>query len=200
MSDFMNKIITIGRQFGSGGHEAGEKIAQKLGYAFYDKNLITLAAEKGGMNHAVLSEADEKAANPWLYASMGQTGFNMNVPANDTLFTLQSQIIRDIAKTENAVIVGRCSDYILKDAPVELLNVYIYAPTASRAERIMKRMDVTEQQALQLIKRHDKQRKCYYDFYTDRKWASHTNYHITLNSEKFGIDGIVDIITSYMEK
>ena len=183
----MNKIITIGRQFGSGGHEAGEKLAEKLGFAFYDKNLITLAAEKGGLNHAVLSEADEKAASPWLYASMGQTGFNVNVPANDTLFLLQSQIIKDIAKTENAVIVGRCSD------------VYIYAPTAARTERIMKRMDVTEQQALQLIKRHDKQRKCYYDFYTDRKWSAHTNYHLTLNSEKFGIDGIVNIIAAAMD-
>ncbi|MDE6710701.1 MAG: cytidylate kinase-like family protein, partial [Oscillospiraceae bacterium] len=78
--------------------------------------------------------------------------------------------------------------------------VYIYAPTEARVKRIMSRMDVTEQQALQLIKRHDKQRKCYYDFYTDRKWSSHTNYHITLNSEKFGIDGVVDIIASYMEK
>lgn len=192
----MNKIITIGRQFGSGGHEVGEKLAERLGFAFYDKNLITLAAEKGGLNHAVLSEADEKAASPWLYASMGQTGFNVTVPANDTLFVLQSQIIKDIAKTENAVIVGRCSDYILKDEPVDLLNVYIYAPTAARAERIMKRANVTEQQALQLIKRHDKQRKCYYDFYTDRKWSAHTNYHLTLNSEKFGIDGIVSIISS----
>ena len=197
MSDFMNKIITIGRQFGSGGHEAGEKIAQKLGYAFYDKNLITLAAEKGGMNHAVLSEADEKAANPWLYASMGQTGFNVNVPANDTLFTLQSQIIRDIAKTENAVIVGRCSDYVLKDEEVDLLNVFIYAPTEARIKRVLERENVTtEQQALQMMKRHDKQRKLYYDFYTDRKWAAHENYHLTLNSDKFGIEGTAAIIAA----
>ena len=128
----MKKIITIGRQFGSGGREIGEKLAQKLNYTFYDKNLIILAAEKGGMSHETLGAADEKAANPWLYAAMSQTGqtnINTNISTNDTLFSLQSQIIKDIAKTENAVIVGRCSDYILRNEDVELLNVFIYAPT-----------------------------------------------------------------------
>lgn len=193
----MNKIITIGRQFGSGGREIGEKLAEKLGFAFYDKNLIEMAAEKGGMSQSALNEADEKAANPWLYAAMsqtGQAGFRVNISTNDTLFALQSRIIRDIAKSENAVIVGRCSDYILRDENVDLLNVYIYAPTEARVKRVTERMNVTEQQALQIMKRNDKQRKCYYDFYTDRKWAAHENYHLTLNSEKFGVEGAVEII------
>ena len=193
----MNKIITIGRQFGSGGREIGEKLAEKLGFAFYDKNLIEMAAEKGGMSQSSLNEADEKAANPWLYAAMsqtGQAGFGVNISTNDTLFALQSRIIRDIAKSENAVIVGRCSDYILRDENVDLLNVYIYAPTEARVKRVTERMNVTEQQALQIMKRNDKQRKCYYDFYTDRKWAAHENYHLTLNSEKFGVEGAVEII------
>lgn len=196
---FMNKIITIGRQFGSGGREVGEKLAEKLGFAFYDKNLIAIAAEKSGMSCDALNDADEKAANPWLYAAMSQTGqtsFGVNISANDTLFALQSRIIKDIAKSENAVIVGRCSDYILKDEDIELLNVYIYAPREARVKRVMERMNVTEQQAFQLMKRNDKQRKCYYDFYTDRKWSAHENYHMTLNSEKFGIDGTVDIIAN----
>lgn len=198
--DFMNTIITIGRQFGSGGREVGEKLAEKLGYAFYDNHLIAMAAEKSGMSHAALTDADEKAANPWLYAAMSQTGqtsFGLNISTNDALFTVQAQIIRDIAKSENAVIVGRCSDYILKDEEVKLLNVYIYAPTEARIKRVLERENVsTEQQALQMMKRHDKQRKLYYDFYTDRKWAAHENYHLTLNSDRFGIDGTADIIAA----
>lgn len=202
--DFMNTIITIGRQFGSGGREVGEKLAEKLGYAFYDNHLIAMAAEKSGMSHAALTDADEKAANPWLYAAMSQTGqtsFGLNISTNDALFTVQAQIIRDIAKSENAVIVGRCSDYILKDEDIELLNVYIYAPTKARIKRVLERENVsTEQQALQMMKRHDKQRKLYYDFYTDRKWAAHENYHLTLNSDKFGIEGTADIIAAAVPK
>lgn len=199
----MNTIITIGRQFGSGGHVVGEKLAEKLGFAYYDKKLIAMAAEKSGMSSSALTEADEKAANPWLYAAMSQTGqasFNMNISTNDTLFALQSRIIKDIAKTENAVIVGRCSDYILKDEPVKLLNVYIYAPKDARVKRVMERDGVTEQQALQLMKRNDKQRRFYYEFYTDRKWSAHENYHLTINSEVFGIDGTADIIAAALKK
>lgn len=196
----MNKIITIGRQFGSGGREVGEKLAEKLGYAFYDNKLIAMAAEKSGMSHAALSDADEKAANPWLYAAMSQTGqtsFGLNISTNDALYTIQAQIIREIAKSENAVIVGRCSDYVLKDEEVDLLNIFIYAPTEARIKRVLERENVsTEQQALQMMKRHDKQRKLYYDFYTDRKWAAHENYHLTLNSDKFGIEGTANIIAS----
>ncbi len=195
----MGKIITIGRQFGSGGHEIGEKLAKELNYAFYDRNLIVLAAEKCGISQGVLSEADEKAVNPWLYAAMSQTGqlnFDNTVSVNDTLFHLQSDIIRNIAKTEDAVIVGRCSDFILKNENADLLTVFIYAPMHERVKRIMKYNSISETQAAQLIKSTDKRRKSYYDFYTDSKWSSHSNYHITLNSEKFGIDGCAQIIVN----
>ena len=198
----MKKIITIGRQFGSGGREIGEQLAKKLNFTFYDRNLIILAAEKGGMSHEALNSADEKATNPWLYAAMSQTGqtsFNSNISTNDTLFTLQSGIIKEIAKTENAVIVGRCSDYILRNENVELLNVFIYAPTEARVKRIMERMEVTEQQALQFIKKKDKERKCYYDFYTDKKWASHSSYDLNIDSNRFGIEKAVEIIAKAIE-
>ena len=150
------------------------------------------------MSRAVLTEADEKAASPWLYAAVGQSGQTNFMPTNDTLFAVQSQIILDIAKTENAVIVGRCADYILRDENVDLLNVYLYASEAARIKRVSERLGITEQQALQKMKRHDKQRKLYYDFYTDRKWASHVNYHLTLDSEKFGDEGTADIIAAAM--
>lgn len=191
------KVITIGRQFGSGGHIVGEKLAEKLGCAYYDRKLIELAAEKSGMSHSVLCEADEKAANPWLYAAMSQSGqanFGVNLCTNDALFNIQSEIIKNIADTENAVIVGRCSDYILRNRDVDLTNVFIYAPMEARIKRTMERDGLTEAEAAAKIKRHDKQRRLYYDFYTDRKWSSHVNYDITVNSETFGIDGTVELI------
>lgn len=193
------KVITIGRQFGSGGHLIGEKVAEKLGFAYYDRKLIELAAEKGGMSHSIASSADEKAANPWLYAAMsqsGQTNFGVNLSTNDALFNVQSELIRNIADSENAVIIGRCSDYILKDRDVNLTNIFIYAPIEARIKRTMEHDSLSEAEALSKIKRHDKQRKLYYDFYTDRKWSSHVNYDLTINSEVFGIDGSVDIICS----
>ncbi len=191
------KVVAIGRQYGSGGHIIGELLSERLGCTYYDKNLIDIAAQKSGMNPGVLSEADEKAANPWLYATMvhaGQAGVNNVLSANDTLFYTQSEIISNIAQTQNAVIIGRCADYILKDEKVDLVSVFIYAPMEARIKRTMERDRLNKQQAVALIKRIDKQRKCYYEFYTDRKWSSHSNYDITLNSETFGINGCTDII------
>lgn len=195
------KIITIGRQFGSGGHLIGEKVAEKLGYAYYDRKLLDLAAEKSGMSHSVVKEADEKAANPWYYAAMSQSGAAMgiNLCTNDAIFNAQSEIIKDIANTEDAVIVGRCSDYILRNHDCELLSVFIYAPLEARIKRTMERDKISESEAASKIKRHDKQRKLYYDFYTDKKWSAHESYNLTLNSEVFGIDGAADIICAALK-
>lgn len=195
------KIITIGRQFGSGGHIIGEKLAEKLGFAYYDRKLLDLAAEKSGMSHSVVKDADEKAANPWYYAAMSQSGAAMgiNLCTNDAIFNVQSEIIKEIAKTEDAVIVGRCSDYILRNADCELLSVFIYAPLEARIKRTMERDKISESEAVAKIKRHDKQRKLYYDFYTDKKWSAHESYNLTLNSEIFGLDGTADIICAALK-
>lgn len=192
-----NTVITIGRQYGSGGHLIGEILAKKLGYAYYDKQLIELAVEKSGISTGIAEGADEKATNPWLYAAMSQTGqtnFNVAFSANDALFAAQSEVIHEIGKKENAVIVGRCSDYILKNDDVNLFTVYVYAPLEARVRRTMERDKVDADKAAALIKRNDKQRKCYYDFYTDRKWAAHINYDITINSERFGLEKSAEII------
>ena len=197
-----NTVIAIGRQYGSGGHLIGEILAKKLDYAYYDKKLIELAVEKSGMSSGAAADADEKATKPWLYAAMSQTGqtnFNNTFSINDMLFSAQSDIIRNIALTENAVIVGRCSDYILKNEDVNLLTVFIYAPIETRIKRTMERDKVDKDKALQIIKKNDKQRKCYYEFYTDRKWSSHSNYDITINSEKFGLDKSADLIISALK-
>jgi len=193
------KIITIGRQFGSGGHLIGEKLAEKLGFSYYDRKLLDLAAEKSGMSHNAVRDADEKAASPWYYAAMVQSGAPSGMLCtNDTIFNIESDIIKEIARTEDAVIVGRCSDYILRNADCELLSVFIYAPLEARIKRTMERDKISESEAAAKIKRHDKQRRLYYDFYTDKKWSSHASYNITLDSERFGIDKSADIIISAM--
>lgn len=193
------KIITIGRQFGSGGHLIGEKLAEKLGFSYYDRKLLDLAAEKSGMSHNAVRDADEKAASPWYYAAMVQSGAPSGMLCtNDTIFNIESDIIKEIARTEDAVIVGRCSDYILRNADCELLSVFIYAPLEARIKRTMERDKRSESEAAAKIKRHDKQRRLYYDFYTDKKWSSHASYNITLDSERFGIDKSADIIISAM--
>lgn len=193
------KIITIGRQFGSGGHLIGEKLAEKLGFSYYDRKLLDLAAEKSGMSHNAVRDADEKAASPWYYAAMVQSGAPSGMLCtNDTIFNIESDIIKEIARTEDAVIVGRCSDYILRNADCELLSVFIYAPLEARIKRTMERDKISESEAAAKIKRHDKQRRLYYDFYTDKKWASHSSYNINLDSERFGIDKSVDIIIAAM--
>lgn len=193
------KIITIGRQFGSGGHLIGEKLAEKLGFSYYDRKLLDLAAEKSGMSHNAVRDADEKAASPWYYAAMVQSGAPSGMLCtNDTIFNIESDIIKEIARTEDAVIVGRCSDYILRNADCELLSVFIYAPLEARIKRTMELDKISESEAAAKIKRHDKQRRLYYDFYTDKKWSSHASYNITLDSERFGIDKSADIIISAM--
>ncbi len=190
-------IITISREFGSAGHIIGQKLSEKLSYNYYNQNLISLAAEKSGYSENILGEADEKAANPWLYAAMSQTNqtsFGKIVCTNDALFSAQSEIIKGIASKENAVIVGRCADYILKTEDVNLTNVFIYAPMKDRIKRTMERENIDENKAVSLIKKSDKQRKMFHDFYTDEKWGERGSYDIMINSGKFSIDEIVEMI------
>ena len=155
-----NTIITIGRQFGSGGHEIGKLAAQKLGIECYDSRLIQLASEKSciGMEH--LKPVDEKRANPWLYTvpsdySNEMTGFGL--PMNDMLFNVQSQIIRQLADKESCIIVGRCADSVLESYP-NVISVFIRANHPERVKRIMERQNISAKEAETLIKKMDKDR------------------------------------------
>ncbi len=195
-------IISISRQFGSAGHIIGEKLSKKLGYTYYNQNLISLAAEKSDITENVLNEADEKAANPWFYAAMSQTNqnaFGQSLSTNDALFVAQSEIIKNIAKTENAVIVGRCSGSILMDEDVNLINIFIYAPMEDRILRTMERENIDRAKAFSLIKRNDKQRKLYNDFYTELKWGDKSSYDVMINSSAFDFDKIVDYLAGLIK-
>ncbi len=200
-----NAVVTIARQYGSGGREVGQKLAELTGYAFYDKDLITMAAQKSGLNHAVLDAADEKAANSLLYTlAMGSASYhhglnNLHVPLNDKLFTVQSEIIRELAQEDKgAIIVGRCADYVLADHP-KVLSVFISADFDKRVESIMHQQNLTENQARELVIKTDKRRSNYYNYYTGGKWARLENYDLIISTDKTGIDGAAQLIRMYMD-
>ena len=200
-----NAVINIARQYGSGGREVGQKLAELTGYKFYDKDLITMAAQKSGLNQAVLDAADEKAANSLLYTlAMGSSAYhhgvnNLHVPLNDKLFTVQSEIIQELAKEDQgAIIVGRCADYVLADHK-NLLRVFISADFDKRVQNIMELHSLTESQAKDLIIKTDKRRSNYYNYYTGGKWARLENYDLVISTDKTGIDGAAKLIQTYLE-
>lgn len=196
-----NRIITIGRQYGSGGHEIGKKAAEKLGLECYDSRLIQMSSEKSNIESERLSCVDEKRANPWLYTvpmdyANDATGFGL--PMNDMLFNVQSKVIRELAERESCIIVGRCADSVLSEFP-NVLSVFIRADRTDRVKRIMQRRSVSEKEAESLIRKKDKERSCYYNFFTDKKWGKAECYDIVLCSSSLGMDKCVELICSLMK-
>ena len=194
-------IITIGRQFGSGGHELGEKLAKRLGIPFYDRALLSAAAEHTGLTRDMIENLDEQPTNSFLYSlSVGSFGFNgdMPLPLNNQVFLAMTKAIRDIADQGSCVIVGRCAEYVLKDNP-DLVRVFVHADKASRIRRIMEKLSLTEKDATVLMNKTDKKRASYHDFYSDDKWGVTSSYDLSVNSALLGIDGAVDMIAHYVE-
>ncbi len=198
-----NTVITIGRQYGSGGREIGKKISEILKIGYYDDELISLAAKNSGMSSDALSDADEKATNSLLYTlAMGGSLFGGNaalayeMPINDKLYIAQSDIIKDLASRESCVIIGRCADYVLKEIP-DVINVFIYADIETRAARVATRRNITEAKAKDIIIKTDKQRANYYNYYTSRKWGRIENYDLCIDSGKTGTQKAAEIIAEY---
>ena len=196
-----NIVITIARQYGSGGREIGEKVAAALGIKHYDENLITLAAREGNLDETVASRADESAANSLLYTlALGSNffgsamNFGYKPPLNDKLFLLQSDVIRRAAEEGSCVIIGRCADYVLRDHP-KRLSIFVYGDLPHRKQRVMERHEgITEAQAIDLINKTDRRRSSYYNFYTGNKWGKYDNYHLAVNSSLLGIDKTAELI------
>ena len=194
-------IITIARQFGSGGREIGEMVARILNIPCYDKELIKDAAAKGSLNEEVLRVTDESSANSLLYTlAMGSNilgaahHFNYKMPLNDKLFILQSEIIKEYAEAGSCVIIGRCADYVLEDRD-DLLKIFIYGDIGHREARIKERYpDIKPTQVIDVIAKTDKRRSSYYNFYTGKKWGAHDNYDLAINSSTFGVDKTAEII------
>ena len=200
-------IVTVARQYGSGGREIGEKIAELLGIPLYDKQLITDAAAKGSLNEEIIRSADESAANSLLYTlAMGSNHygtamhFGYKMPLNDKLFILQSEVIKEYAAKGSCVIIGRCADYVLKDDH-DVFRLFIYGDLEHRQARIKERHpEIKDSQVIDVINKTDKRRASYYNFYTGNKWGKYDNYDMTVNSSTFGIDETARIIAAAVKK
>ncbi|MGN1096826.1 MAG: AAA family ATPase [Christensenellales bacterium] len=197
-----NFVITIGRQYGSGGKEIGIALADRLGIKCYDRTLIELATQKSGFSREAIEKIDEKQANPFFVPIMQgyystPTGGSFELTMNDKLFSVESEIIKNIAINESAVIVGRCSNVVLKDMP-HVLNVFIHAPMEERVKRIMARKNLDEKKATEEIKKIDKKRAQYFDFYTGKKWGDPTEYHVTFSST-LGVNAIVETLVMLLK-
>ena len=190
----MNKIIvTIGRQFGSGGHNVGKFLAQSLQIPYYDRNLIEMASEKSGIEVGLLSYYDERTSASSLMKAKSGEAAARGIPVGETLFQVQSQLILEIARAGSCVIVGRCADYILRDFP-ELFSIFITAPVPDRLARVMDRNHMPEEDAAAALKKVDHQRAVYYNFYTGKKWGDPKSYHLTVDSSILGIEGTARLL------
>lgn len=203
----MSLIITIGRKYGSGGRDIGEKVAKHFGIPFYDKELVERAAQKSNLSKEALKEVDERATNSFLY-SLASGNYSLRganapiyyeMPINDKLFIAQAEVIKEIAKEGSCVIVGRCADYVLEEENVKLLNVFIHANIDYRAKRVMEAFGLNQSKARDKVIKTDKQRRTYYDYYTSKDWGAMGNYDLCVNAETFGIDGGAQIIISCAE-
>ena len=192
-------IITISREFGSGGRAIGEAVAKHLNYQYYDKDIIAKVAKETGFSEEFVAKSGEYASskNIFAYAFTGRDSNGMSI--DDYVFNAQRKIILDIAEKGNCVIVGRCADYILRERD-DVLNVFIIGEKEKKIERIKKLYSVTEAEAIKLIKDTDKKRSINYNYYTDQVWGKNHNYAITLNSSILGMDACIEIIEELAKK
>lgn len=188
-----NKIITISREFGSGGRTIGRQTAERLGIPCYDSELIDKIAEKSGFAKEYIAEKGEYSAKGgWFASAFSDRTFN-GTSNQDYLWVVQRDIVLELAQKESCVIVGRCADYILKDT-ADCLTVFVHADISARAERIVKLYGETSQSPEKRLKDKDRRRSSYYRFYTDRDWGAAQNYHLALDSGVLGIEKCVEII------
>ena len=192
-------IITIGREYGSGGRQIGKALAEKLGISFYDKEIITLAAKKSGLSDEFIASNEQRTRSGLMHnlaaSATYHNGFFSGhyLPLSENIFIAQAQVIRDIAAKESAVIVGRCADYILADRE-NTINVFIHAPIEARVKRIMALHGIDEAAALKEINTSDKERGNHYFRYTDMKWGKAQNYDVCINSALMGIEKTVEML------
>ena len=194
-----NVMITIGREFGSGGREIGARLAERLNLPLYDKNLVELAAEKIGISEERANTVDETALNGFLTTYAYPPGTMMDYvgrvdyqqPLTDKMFYVQCNLIRGLAQKGPAVFIGRCADYVLGDY-TNCINIFIHAFKDDRIRRIMNIYKLTERQAWDKIKKVDKERRLYYEAHTGREWGSSESHEILFNASLLGVDGVVD--------
>lgn len=201
----MRSIITISREFGSGGREIGKTLAKQLGVPFYDKELLELASKESGICKELFVSHDESYTNSFLYSLVMGTypvtadgRINPEMPLNHRIFLAQFETIKSIAENGPCVIVGRCADYVLKGSD-NVINFFIMGNMAEKKKRILERYDIEKNKVEDFIKKTDKRRANYYNYYSDMKWGEAKNYDLCINSSKTGIQGAVDLMKAYID-
>jgi cytidylate kinase len=194
----MKRVITISREFGSGGRSIAKEVAHRLGYAYYDKNLIDTVAEATGLNYKFVEKNAEYSTGGFFgYAFIGRGINGMSVA--DYLYQKQRELILYIAEKGNCVIVGRCADYILKDRD-DCLNIFIHAEESAKVDRIVNKYGETDKRPERRLREKDRARKINYQYYTGRDWGKAQNYDMTLDSSSIGIDACIDMIVDLAMK
>ncbi len=194
-------IVAIGRQFGSGGHEVGRRLAAELGLTLYDKELLKMVAQESNICEQVLEDYDEKPTGSLLYSIVMDIYPSMNYVGNSLqqqIYQAQYDTIKRIGQKGGCVIVGRAADYILRDNP-RLTSVFVHASDDFRAGRIMEYEHISKEKALDMIAKADKKRASFYNFQTDKKWGQASSYNLTVDTSDLGIDGCVTLIRRYLE-
>ena len=199
------KIVTISRQYGSGGRYIGKKLSEKLGIPCYDEKLIDMVAKESGFAQDFVAEKGERMTGSLLFNIASSLSFANNVFSNnngvtlqDEIYFTQNRIIKELADKGPCVIVGRCADYILRERE-DCLNVFIFADNESKIERAEKYFNITREEAPAVLKKKDKARANHYKYYTDQEWGMASNYDLCLNSGLIGIEGCVKAIQQVLE-
>jgi cytidylate kinase len=193
-----NMIINVGRQLGSGGHIIAGLLAERMQLSFYDKELIRRASRESGLAPEFFEEADETVSAART-SSLLTDFFSHNYFSNETLFQIQSDLIREISERESAVIVGRCSDYVLRDFP-RCVNIFITADLPDRLKRVGEYFGLNEEKALALIAKTDKKRAEFYNFYSNKVWGAAASYDLCINSSVMGIDKTTAFIQQFVQE
>ncbi len=198
-------VVTIGRQFGSGGRYVGRLLAEKLGIPFYDKELLSEAAKQSGICEEILEDHDEKPTRSLLFSlvtgmqqHVGTGSFYMDMPLNHRIFLAQFDAIRKLAGEGSCVIVGRCADYVLRDDP-DAVSIFVKADMPSKVARAVKYYGVEEAKAEERIRKADKQRASYYNYYATATWGDVENYDLVVDTGVLGVEGTVELISKFLE-
>ncbi len=198
-------VITIGRQLGSGGREIGQKLAARLGISFYDKELIRIASRQSGLKEEFFERVDEMkhfSLFPGLLglrSSMNDNFFSSYYLSNESLFKIQSDVMRKLAKEGSCIFVGRCADYVMKDEE-NCLRIFISAFLEDRVRRISETHNISENKAKDMIEKTDKGRAAYYNYFSGKNWGTAESYHLCINSSLLGIEETVSLIQRVAEE
>lgn len=202
-----NFVITIGRQIGSGGHQIGNEIAKYFNIDFYDKELIQAVSKETGLAKEIFDEMDEKKTHSIFSNFLGLQNSVMmvqfylcdNYLSNETLFKIQSEVIRKLADQKSCVFVGRCADYVLKDHP-RIVTIFITADFEDRIKRIMERENLSTEKAKEYLKKMEKKRTDYYNYFSNKQWGAAASYQLCINSSALGVEKTVDYLIEFIKQ